>query len=141
MTTLDVSSQFGGRDAAQAVLPHFRALKSALKGKLFQGFPFPQLAFVLRVDGEVNTYGLSGAGSIEFDKRGRYVSVDIGITRNDLEGRGPGEVSAFVAGAIMSSVALLRGLGDARLAGVDWQALESALQAFTAAYRVELVQG
>ena len=56
MTTIDVSAQFGGPDAAEAVLPHFRALKAALKGKSFGGFPFPQLAFILRVDGAVEAY-------------------------------------------------------------------------------------
>ena len=141
MTTFDVSAQFGGPDAAQAVLPHFRALKSALKGKAFGGFPFPRLAFILRVDGKVSAYGQSGAGNIEFDKKGGYVSVDIGITRHDLGGGGPAEVSAFVAGAIISSVSLLRGLGDARLKGVDWGALEIALQSFSAAYKAELAQG
>jgi hypothetical protein len=141
ITTIDVSAQFGGRDASQAVLPHFRALKSALKGKSFGGFPFPKLAFILRVDGEVTAFGESGAGNIDFDKKREYLSVDIGFTREDHAGRGPAEVSAFVAGAIMSSVPLLRGLGDARLKGVDWGALEAALQAFSDAYKAQFASG
>jgi hypothetical protein len=140
-TTIDVSAQFGGRDASQAVLPHFRALKSALKGKSFGGFPFPELAFILRVDGEVNAYRQSGAGNIEFDKKGGYVSVDIGITRAEWADRGPADLSAFVAKAIMSSVSILRELGDARLNGVDWEALEGALEAFSEAYRAEFARG
>jgi hypothetical protein len=134
-TTIDVSAQYGGRDAFRAVLPHFRALKSALKGKLLGGFPFPELAFILRVDGEVSAYGQSGAGSIDFDKEGGYISVDIGITRDEWAGRGPADLSAVVAEAIMSSVSLLRGVGDARLKGVDWDALEAALRAFSVAYK------
>lgn len=137
MTNIEVSAQFGGRDAAQAVLPHFRALKSALEGKSFGGFPFPQLAFVLRVDGEVNAYGQSGAGNVEFDKKGRYVAVDIGITREDQARGGPVEVSEFVAAEIMSSVGLLQSSGDGRLKGVDWRALERALLAFSAAYTAQ----
>lgn len=140
-TTLDVSAQFGGRDAAQALLPHFQALKSALKGKFFGGFPFRQLAFILRVDGEVNAYDQSGPGNIQFGKEGRYVSVDIGITRDDQAGRGPADLSAFVAGAIMSSVSLLRGLGDPRLESVDWGALEVALQEFSDAYKARFAPG
>ncbi|MBF5042123.1 hypothetical protein FGE12_06930 [Aggregicoccus sp. 17bor-14] len=136
-TTLEVSAQFGGRDAAQAVLPHFRALKSALEGKSFEGFPFPQLAFILRVDGEISSFDFSGAGSIDFDKKRRYVSVHIGITREDWTERRPVEVSALVADAIMSSVDLLRGCGNARLRGVDWISLENALKAFSAAYRAQ----
>jgi len=134
-TTFDVSAQFGGRDAAQSLLPHFWTLKSAVQGKSLDGFPFPQLAFILRVDGEVNTYGLSGSGNVQFDRKGRYVSVDIGVTRDDLARGGPAEVSAFVAGAIMSSISLLKGQEDARLKGVDWVALEAALQAFSDGYK------
>jgi hypothetical protein len=141
VTTIDVSAQFGGRDAAKAVLPHFWALKSALKGAMLVGFPFRELAFILRVDGDVNTYGQSGAGNVQFDKKGAYVSVDLGLTHEDLAGRGPAEVATFVAGAIMSSVPLLRGLGDARLEAVDWGALETGLQAFSAAYKAQVGAG
>src|SRR5215471_2201008 len=116
-TTIDVSAQFGGPDAAQAVLPHFRALKAALKGKSVMGFPFRELAFILRVDGDVNTYGQSGPGNVVFDKKGGYVSVDIGITRADRAGRGVAEVAAFLAAAINSSATFLKDLGDARLTG------------------------
>jgi hypothetical protein len=140
-TTIDVSAQFGGRDASQAVLPHFRALKSALKGKSVGGFPFPKLAFILRVDGEVNVYGQSGAGGIEFDKKGQYVSVDIGITHEDRAGRTDTELSAFVAEAIISSRDLLMKQEDARLEGADWGALQIALQGFSAAYQAEFAQG
>jgi hypothetical protein len=136
--TIEVSAEFGGRDAHRAISPHFLALKSALKGKSFRGFPFPQLDFILRVDGEVSSYGLSGAGNVRFDRTG--VSVDIGITR-DLAGRGAAEISDFVAGAILSSVSLLRGLGKPRLKGVDWGALETVLQAFSDAYKVQIAQG
>jgi hypothetical protein len=132
-TTIDVAAQFGGHDAAEAVLPHFWALKAALKRTTLVGCPFRQLTFILRVDGEVNSYGQSGAGNIKFAKKGTCVSVDIGVTHEDLAGRGTTELATFVAGAIMSSVSLLRGLGDARLKGVDWGALETALQAFSSA--------
>jgi hypothetical protein len=141
MTTIDVAAQFGGRDAAQAVLPHFWALKAALKGTTVVGCPFWQLTFILRVDGEVSRFGQSGAGNVQVTRKGTSVSVDIGITHEDLAGRGAAEVATFVAGAIMSSVSLLRGLGDARLKGVDWGALETALQAFSAAYEAKLAQG
>jgi hypothetical protein len=141
MTTIDVSAQFGGRDAAKAVLPHFWALKSALKGTTLVGFPFRELAFILRVDGEISSFGESGSGNVAFDSKGTYVSVDIGLTHEDLAGRGAAEVATFVAGAIVSSVTLLRGLGDPRLEGVDWGALETGLQAFSAAYKAQVGAG
>jgi hypothetical protein len=137
MTTIDVSAELGGLDADQATLPHFRALKSALKGRSFEGFPFPELAFILRVDGEVSSFGLSGPGHIDFDKKGQWVSVDIGIPTANWVAREASEVSTFIAGALMASVALLREQGGHRLKGTDWGALEIALQAFCAAYAAE----
>lgn len=138
-TTLDFSAQIGGRDAAKALLPHFRALKSAAKGRTLAGFPFRELAFILRVDGEVAAYGQSGPGNIRVARKGGYVSVDIGITRDDQAGLGSEDIADFVAGAIVSSVNLLRNLGDARLGTVDWEALTGCLQDFAHAYRAEVV--
>ena len=138
MTTIDVSAEIGGLDADQAIRPHFRALKSALKGRSFEGFALAELTFILRVDGEVSAFGLSGPGNIDFDKKGQWVSVDIGIPTGNWIARGVSEIAAFVAGAILASVALLREQGGRRLEGTDWSALETALQAFCAAYAAEL---
>ena len=82
MTTIDFSAQFGGRDAATAVLPYFKILKLASEGIHLEGFPFPKLAFILRVDGEVNQYGPSGIGNLDIDKK-KYLSIDIVITKDD----------------------------------------------------------
>ena len=133
-SVIDVSAQFGGRDAAESVLPVYRALKAAARDITFQGFPFPKLAFVLRVDGEVNEYGLSGVGDVEFDKNGGYVSVDIGITVDDrgrlLDGAGGGVVLA----ALASTVDSLKGLGGNELAEADFGALDRALSLFRQRY-------
>ena len=136
-TRIDVAAQFGGDDAAQLVLPHFRALKAALRGIAFDGFPIPELAFILRVDGSVSAYGLSGAGNVEFDRKGRYVSIDIGITNADLEGGGDAELAEFIAESIRSSPGLLKNLGDQKLRGVDWSAVAAALESFANAYRAK----
>src|SRR5688572_22507805 len=79
------SAEFGVRDAAAAVLPHFKALKAASRGLDLTGFPFPQLAYILRVDGEVTRYQLSGAGNLEIDSDRQYLSIDIGIEHDDRE--------------------------------------------------------
>ena len=82
-TTIDFSAQFGGRDAADAVLPYFKALKAAARDLEFTGFPFPELAFILRVDGEVNQFGFSGTGEPDVDCDGEYLSIDIGVSIQD----------------------------------------------------------
>jgi hypothetical protein len=110
-TTIGVSAQFGGIDAHQAILPHFHALEAALKGRTFEGFPFFELAFVLRVDGQTNAYGLSGRGVEARGRRGR---------------------------PILDTTSLLRAHGGRRLADTDREALEIALQEFCAAYLAAL---
>ena len=80
---IDVSAQFGGRDAAQAVLPHFKALKKATRNAAIPDFGARTLAFILRVNGEVNTYGDSGPCNIDVDKNLEYVSVDLVVTIAD----------------------------------------------------------
>ena len=83
--SIDFSAQFGGRDAAAAVLSHFKALKVAAKNVCIEKFPFPKLVFILRVDGEINEYNLSGPGNPEVDSEGAYLSIDLGITRMDRD--------------------------------------------------------
>jgi hypothetical protein len=139
MTVIDVSAQIGGLDAEPVLLPHFFALKSALQGRSFEGFPLRELAFILRVDGEVSTYGLSGPGNIDFDKKGQWVSVDIGITSTAWVGRKGSEISDFVANAILASVDLLK--EQERLEPTDWGALETTLESLCVAYKAQFSSG
>jgi hypothetical protein len=134
VTTLDVSAQFGGRDASATVLPHFRALKAAMRGRTVGGFPFAELAFILRVDGNVNTYGHSGAGNVEFDKKGQFVAVDIGLTHDDLSGANAAELAALISRHMMASIEVLRCLESPKFKGVDWGLIERDLLAVSNDY-------
>lgn len=129
----DVSAQFGGKDAAQAVLPHFKALKSAARGGGLRDFPVPKLAFVLRVDGEVNEYGLSGAGNVDVDAQGEYVSVDIGCARDDRA-----DLPERIASAIDESRDVLQSLGASEFAETDFALLAEDLASFVERYRANL---
>ena len=96
--TIDVSAQFGGRDAANVAMSHFKALKLAAKDIAVDPFPYPQLAFILRVDGDVNQYGFSGTGNPEIGRGGKYLSIDIGITKGDRE-----DIPSRICSAILES--------------------------------------
>lgn len=102
ISTIDFSAQFGGRDAAAAVLPHFKALKVAAKGVTLDAFPYPQLAFILRVDGEINQYGFSGTGEPDVDCGGKYLSIDIGITKEDRD-----DIPSLIKSAILESLPVI----------------------------------
>jgi hypothetical protein len=104
---IDVSAQFGGRDAAQTVLPYFKALKEAAKGATVPGFVARKLAFILRVDGEVNTYGDSGPCNIDVDQNLEYVSVDLVVTIADRETLGGGFDSNPIVLGVLGSVPIL----------------------------------
>ena len=133
--SIDVSAQFGGRDAAAAVLPHFKALKRAAIATTLANFPFPQLAFILRVDGEVNQYGLRGPGFIEIDNDSTYVSVDIGITVDDRQ-----VLRKAISGAVKGTLKLLVDHHDQRLKQLDRASLATALQSLCDGYERYLAQ-
>lgn len=52
----------------------------AAKTVCLSPFPFPQIAYILRVDGEGTTYGQYEIGYPDVDKNGKYFSIDIGVT-------------------------------------------------------------
>lgn len=130
--TIEFSAQVGGRDAATAALPHFKALKSAASNFLIEEFPFKSLAFILRVDGEVNSYDLSGPCHLDFDA-GNYVSIDLGVKREDYENCSDC-LSSSISKALQSSVQFLRRSDDARLTGIDYDSLEQTVKRPIEAY-------
>jgi hypothetical protein len=133
--SVDFSAQFGGRDAAAAVLPHFKSLKKAARETTLADFPLPKLAFILRVDGEVNAYGFRGAANVDIDKKGGYVSVDIGIAVEDRH-----RIKSLIAEAIQSSVSLLTAYPDERLRNVDGDSLRNALRILCESYARHLAE-
>ena len=103
-STIDFSADFGGRDAARIVLPYFNALKSSAKGIVLAGFPYHQLVFILRVDGDVHQFGSPGPGNpdIDYSKR-RYLSIDIVI---DEKGRGC--LEEVITASILNSLSIIQ---------------------------------
>lgn len=125
-TTIDFSAQFGGRDAADALLPHFKALKQSSKGVLCSS-PFRVISFILRVDGVVNRYGLLGAGNIDVNSNDNYVSVDIGFDLKIREGITPVEPSEVIKQFIFDAVKLLEFSDDGFVKKIDFPELRAAV--------------
>jgi len=131
-STLEFSAQFGSREAAEAVLPHFRILKSVARKYSLPQFPFKSMAFVLRVDGEISSFGLSGLGNIDF-KGKKYVSVDIGISQEDYV-RNTKHLSSVISDAIVTSASFLQQVDDERMKDIDFAMLREALNDFSKSY-------
>lgn len=133
---IEFSAQFGGRDAATAVLPHFHALKTVAIHCSLADFPFESMAFILRVDGEVNSYGLSGPGNLDFD-RTKYVSIDIGIHREDYQ-LGSTHLASSIISSLKAGVDFLEQSEDVRLQRVDFEELREALGRLCDSYEEEI---
>lgn len=127
---IDFSAQFGGRDAAAAVLPHFRTLKAVAKGITLDNFPYPQLAFILRVDGDVSQYGVSGTGNPDIDTDGKYLSIDIGITEEDRT-----NITSVVRSAILNSIPIIEAaVRQQGIGGFDVEKLRASLEVLCKRY-------
>lgn len=73
------SGDFGGTDADARLAPHWLALNAACKGKNVRHFPFKEIGFILRGDGDVHSFGFEGLAHHDLHKKFDYLSVDIGI--------------------------------------------------------------
>lgn len=133
-SSIGFSAQFGGRDAAEALLPHFKLLKQAAVGIELTGFSFPELAYILRVDGEVNAFGPSGPSHLAFAKDGTYVSVDIQVTSADRSRLGPAAEGNALVAALTASTRLLKESRNKRLRLVDFDALSLAIEGLCERY-------
>ncbi|MBT8476506.1 MAG: hypothetical protein HKO95_06705 [Rhodobacteraceae bacterium] len=124
-TRIDFAGQLGGKDAQPFFLPHFKALKRACVEFTVRGLNVIELTYILRIDGEVSTYGGSGVGPIIIDRNENRISVDIEISideRQHLEKAIPTYLSASVT-------ALQEQIDD-----MDVGLFESDLKKFTSNY-------
>lgn len=135
---IDVSAEFGGGPADE-LLPHFWGLKAECRNVSLPEFPFPELAFILRVDGSISSFGLSGPGFVSVDRRGRWVSVDIGIPSAE-HARGDRHVAAFVAAALPAAVDVLQAARRKALAKVDWVTVREVLRGLGLAYQARMLR-
>ncbi len=133
-SSFDFAAEFGGQDAAQSVLPHFQALKQAAKEASLEGFPFPNLTFILRVDGEVHAHGIPGLSNIDVARKADYVSVDIGVTIEDRDALRSDPAEGVISEAILATIPFLVDHGDKRLEHIDEDAMAASLEALTERY-------
>lgn len=122
VSVVDFSAQFGGQDAADAILPHFRTLKCVSRELHLDGFPLHELAFILRVDGEVQKYPPMLDGNIKVNKKSGYVSIDIEISIEDRE-----RIVDAISEAIISSIEKLQEHKKTMSMGINFDLLRKSL--------------
>lgn len=96
---ISVSAQFGGGPGSTLVKPHFFQLKKAL---LFAGREIPcevirEIAFILRVDGNIVQFNFEGCERIELNRRKKYISIDVGVPVARWKDRSDLEIAEYLA--------------------------------------------
>ena len=75
-----------------------------------------------------HTFGFRGAANIDIDRKGRYVSIDIGIPCEDRAALTRNSPENVIVGAIAASVSILGEHQGALLSGIDADALRLSLR-------------
>jgi hypothetical protein len=127
-TAVEFSADFGGGDAKDVGFPHFKALKKAAAGMQLRTLPVPNLSFVLRVDGDITTFGPSGALVVSVTKR--RVSVDLVLTIGDR-----GRIETVLVDSLMSVPRLLNDGKFKSLANVVFVCFAAECAALASRYR------
>ena len=127
---IDFSAQFGGLDAADLVLPYFKALKKACQNIEVDDFPFQNLTFILRVDGEIRSFNFSGLERIKRSRSKEYISVDLGIMQKDY-----GRVSEVISESILSSIKLFSNFFEKKKLNHNPEALKYCILELISKYK------
>lgn len=97
LPAIGCSADFGGDDAASALLPHFRAFKVAFADS---GEALPsgieRAAFILRVGGSVRDFPFEGCENVDLNRKKKYISIDVGVPIKRWQGRSDVEIAAYL---------------------------------------------
>lgn len=134
---IEVPAQYGGTDGAGVVRPYVMTLRALAQHRTVVNVPFEKLAIVFRVDGAINTFGFSGAKHAKLDRRGIYLSVDIGVSRADMERFASGGMKQFLVDSVVSSTKLFRKIPGSRLTELHIAAIDAQLRAMCFEYEAD----
>ena len=135
-SSVEIAAQFGGSDAAEYVLAHYKALKTAASRVTLEAFPFANLTFILRVDGEVSSFGGSGPKDVKIGRDREFVSVDLGVTIADRVSLATAE--SVLLRRIRETPNLFRSLKKFDNFEIDYAALGAGLELLVEEYNAEM---
>ena len=135
---VEVSGQFGGREAGKDVVPHFLALKRAEKEAGTFEFPLPKFCVVIRADGEIQSFDPRIDGEVELPRSRAYVSVDIHLSRSDIQTLRSGGRPNAIATKLRRSVRWLAESEAAAGLDFDQAALQGVVEKWAQAYEATL---
>lgn len=99
---LSVSAQFGGGLGSTVLKPHFFGLKKGFRGAgdLIPCDSIRQVAFILRVDGDIVQFNFEGCERIDLNLRKKYISIDVGVPMACWKDRSDVEIAQYLASVL-----------------------------------------
>ncbi len=93
-----ISAQFGGGAGSSVLKPHFFELKKALRlaGAAIPCDLLQQMAFILRVDGDIVQFNFEGCENVDLNRKKKYISIDVGVPIKRWRDRSDAEISAYL---------------------------------------------
>lgn len=134
MAIITFSAQMGCKQSSEEALPYFWGLKEAAKEIDISGFPFPELAYILRVDGNIWAFGVSGPNNFKLDRKGQYLSIDLGVTIDDRK-----RLPTVLAESLLVSIDALHAFEFKRKRAwhIDYEELKLAIHTLVRNFQAE----
>ena len=108
MTTIDSAMQGRGTDSRRLV-PHWQGIKRAFGEGATTAISseVEEITFILRIDGNLGSFGADGLDNFKINLRHKYVSADICIPTSRWVNASNIEIARFIADCIMGSAPII----------------------------------
>lgn len=102
-----LGADVGGKDAHAATHEHIIVLRKLLRQECSGPYSttIKEFALVLRIDGEVQSWGKSGVEGVALRKNNSFATADIFVPRNVWAGDSSHNLRSFLADEVMNAVA------------------------------------
>lgn len=127
------SGQFGGPDVGTLGRTRWLGLKAAAKDLTLNGFPFPELAFILRIDGSIQRFGSRGVDNLVISRSKEYLSVDIVIPLEDHA-----RIDEAIVEAMQATPEYLKTHRRCKRLAIDYEELEKSVNAVCDAFMEQM---
>ena len=127
------SGEFGGPDAGTLGRSRWLGLKAAAHDVDLRSFPFSELAFILRIDGKVHSFGSRGVDNLLISRSKEYLSVDIVIPLEDHE-----RIDDAIVDAMKATPEFLRTHSKCKRMDIDYAELEITINSICEAFRTKM---
>jgi len=104
--SITLGADVGGKDAHVATNEHILALRKLLREECCGGYStnIKEFSLVLRIDGCVQAWGMSGADNFAYRKKSSYATADIYLPKDAWEGKSPNAFRRVLASEVKGAI-------------------------------------